>query len=86
MGMNDIYFANCAGSVIDFNSCKNSRRYPGATTTNIPCAELEELIADIREFMQHAQNSGDAFEYYRLGEELRLAEAARQEADFISFI
>lgn len=38
--------------------------------------ELENLINTLQQFIQHARTSGDAFEYFRLWEEVRLAEAA----------
>lgn len=38
--------------------------------------ELEELVSIIRQFIQKARNRNDAFEYCRLCEELRMAEAA----------
>ncbi len=38
--------------------------------------ELEELVSAIRQFIQKARNREDAFEYCRLCDELRFAEAA----------
>ena len=38
--------------------------------------ELEELVVTIRQFVSRARKQNDAFEYYRLCEELKLAQAA----------
>jgi hypothetical protein len=38
--------------------------------------EIENLIETLRECLQHAKDAGDSFEYYRLCEELRLAQSA----------
>ena len=80
--MSEIIFANYADGVIDFTNSSNTRktRQPHLNPCTICSNELEELIATIRVFIQHAQTSGDVFEYYRLCEELRLAEAARSGA------
>jgi hypothetical protein len=41
--------------------------------------ELEELVTTIRQFIQKARNRNDAFEYCRLCDELKFAEAALEE-------
>jgi hypothetical protein len=41
--------------------------------------ELEELVSTIRQFIQKARNRDDAFEYCRLCDELKFAEAALAE-------
>lgn len=82
--MNSIFFADHADRVIDFASCKNSRKQKQCECCT--SAELEALITDIRLFMQHARTDGDVFEYYRLSEELVLAEAARSEGPQLSLI
>ena len=41
--------------------------------------ELEELVSTIRQFIQKARNREDAFEYCRLCDELKFAEAALEE-------
>ena len=76
--MDNIFFAERADGVVKFAKTKSSRKNqpPDLRCILCSCAELEELIADIRLFMQHARTDGDAFEYYRLCEELKLAEAA----------
>ena len=38
--------------------------------------ELEELVATLRQFIQKARSCNDTFEYCRLSEEVRFAEAA----------
>ena len=43
--------------------------------------ELEELINTLRQFVMHARSQNDAFEYCRLCDELRMAEAALKELD-----
>jgi len=79
--MNDAFLADRADGVIKF-AAKTSRKHhqPDMRYCPIICAEVEELIADIHLFIMHARNNGDAFEYYRLCEELRLAEAARADS------
>ncbi len=79
--MDNAFFADRADGVIKF-AAKNSRKHhqPDMHYCTIIRAEVEELIADIQLFITHARNDGDAFEYYRLCEELRLAEAARADS------
>jgi hypothetical protein len=38
--------------------------------------ELEGLVSILRRLMNKAQQAGDTMEYFRLGEELRMADAA----------
>ncbi len=38
--------------------------------------DLEDLVSTIRQFLQKARNQDDAFEYCRLCDELKFAEAA----------
>ncbi|NWJ47884.1 MAG: hypothetical protein HXX08_18680 [Chloroflexi bacterium] len=37
--------------------------------------ELEGLVSTLRRLMNKAQQAGDTIEYFRLGEELRMADA-----------
>lgn len=38
--------------------------------------EIENLIEELKKCLQHAKDASDSFEYYRLCEELRLAQSA----------
>jgi hypothetical protein len=38
--------------------------------------EIENLIEELKNCLQHAKDASDSFEYYRLCEELRLAQSA----------
>jgi hypothetical protein len=38
--------------------------------------QIESLVTTLRQLIQKARSNGDSCEYYRLCEELRLAEAA----------
>jgi hypothetical protein len=43
--------------------------------------ELEELVDTIRQFISTARNRNDVYEYCRLCDELKLAQAALADAD-----
>ncbi len=43
--------------------------------------ELEDLVSTIRQFISTARNRNDVFEYCRLCDELKLAQAELAEAD-----
>lgn len=43
--------------------------------------ELEELVSTIRQFISTARTRNDTFEYCRLCDELKLAQAALADAD-----
>jgi hypothetical protein len=38
--------------------------------------DLENLVATLSQYIRKAQNNGDSFEYFRLGEELKMVNAA----------
>lgn len=42
--------------------------------------EIEELVSSLRQFIQRARSQNDPFEYCRLCDELRMAEAALVES------
>ncbi len=44
--------------------------------------ELEELVSAIRQFISTARNRNDTFEYCRLCDELKMAQAALAAADY----
>lgn len=62
--------------IIDFVQHKLARDRKSSGSTKMSTNQLESLISTIRQLIQKARNSGDSCEYYRLCEELRLAEAA----------
>jgi hypothetical protein len=43
--------------------------------------ELEELVSTIRQFISTARNRNDTFEYCRLCDELKMAQAALADVD-----
>ena len=56
-------------------------RPPMVRSLTMSTQELEELVSTIRQFIQKARNRDDAFEYCRLCDELKFAQAALEECD-----
>lgn len=56
-----------------FRQRRNQKLFGGMIMTS---SQIELLITTIRQLIQKARNTGDSGEYYRLSEELCMAQAA----------
>ncbi len=66
---------NKAG-IIDFGQFIQHRNRKMSRSSIMSNNQLESLISTIRQLIQKARSNNDGCEYYRLCEELRMAEAA----------
>jgi hypothetical protein len=67
--------------IIDFAHAKlqHNRKNLKFRSRTMTYVQLEGLIATLWQLVQKARSNGDSCEYYRLSEELRMAEAALKE-------
>ena len=63
-------------NIVSFVQFKQARDRKTSRSIKMSVTQLESLVTTFRHLMQKARNDEDAAEYYRLGEELCLAEAA----------
>lgn len=62
--------------IIDFVQFRRKKMQNTSRSKTMSRNQLESLITTIRQLLQKARSTDDSCEYYRLCEELRLAQAA----------
>jgi hypothetical protein len=63
------------GGIVSFAQFKQARNRKISKNIKMSVNQLESLITTLDQLMQKARNEGDSCEYYRLCEELHLAQA-----------